>query len=166
MIFYKKNKGFTLLELLVVVGIIGLLTALVLVSTTATRNKGADAGIKSNIHTIQNQSAIVFSSNNSFGTPYIGGGTGDRCPSSIVAAGTSMFSDPVIFQALTKAVSSAGAPPLVDEYWCFNNATVWAVSISLKTNPAYSWCADSSGKARQVNATPELSINSSTHLCN
>ena len=42
-ILYKKNKGFTILELLVVVAIIGLLSAVVMASLNSSRSKGRDA---------------------------------------------------------------------------------------------------------------------------
>ncbi len=42
-IFYKNNKGFTILELLVVIAIIGILSAVVLAALNSSRSKGRDA---------------------------------------------------------------------------------------------------------------------------
>lgn len=163
----KKNKGFTLLELLVVLVIIGLLAAIVMSALSSARKRGGDAGIKSNLHTVRNQAAIFFANNNTFGATYDGGGAGgDNCPAVEFPSGQSMFQvDKVIISAINKALNDAGGV-LTAETWCYNNATTWAVAVNLKSNPAYSWCVDSSGKSKQVNAIPQLAVNSTTHLCN
>ena len=161
----SRNRGFTLLELLIVLVIVGVLTTIVLVATSSARKKGGDAGVKSNLHTIRNQAAIFFTNNNNFGATYDGnsggGGPGDECPSYNNITGESMFRvDKIIVNAITKATDDGSG-----SNWCYNSS-VWAVAVSLKSNPAYSWCVDSSGKAKQVNSVPGAAINATTHLCN
>ena len=59
-ILYKKNKGFTILELLVVVAIIGLLSAVVMASLNSSRSKGRDARRIEDIRQIINATELYF----------------------------------------------------------------------------------------------------------
>ncbi|HLP86367.1 MAG TPA: prepilin-type N-terminal cleavage/methylation domain-containing protein [Candidatus Paceibacterota bacterium] len=61
-IFHRKNnKGFTLMELLVVVAIIGILSSIVLASLNAARSKSRDAIRRSNLRQLANASEMRFS---------------------------------------------------------------------------------------------------------
>ncbi len=62
----QKSKGFTIIELLVVVAIIAVLTGIVLVNVTAYINKGKDAAIKGNLSTILTNSAVFYDTNSSY----------------------------------------------------------------------------------------------------
>jgi prepilin-type N-terminal cleavage/methylation domain-containing protein len=46
---YKKQKGFTLIEMLVVIAIIGILSTVLLVSITPSRNKAKESRVMSNV---------------------------------------------------------------------------------------------------------------------
>ena len=56
----NKQKGFTLIELIVVIAIIAILAAIVLVNVTAYINKSKDASIKANIDTIITEAAVFM----------------------------------------------------------------------------------------------------------
>ncbi|MBM3206172.1 MAG: prepilin-type N-terminal cleavage/methylation domain-containing protein [Candidatus Staskawiczbacteria bacterium] len=64
--FNKKQKGFTIIELLVVVAIIAVLAAIVLVNVTQYINKGKDAAIKGNMATILTNMAVWYDQNGSY----------------------------------------------------------------------------------------------------
>ena len=64
----QKSKGFTIIELLVVVAIIAVLTGIVLVNVTSYINKGKDAAIKGNMATILTNAAIVYDTTGSYAT--------------------------------------------------------------------------------------------------
>lgn len=51
--FAKKNRGFSLIELMVVIGIIGVLSTIVMVSLSSAREKGRDARRIADIRNIQ-----------------------------------------------------------------------------------------------------------------
>ena len=63
-----KNRGFTILELLVVVAIIGLLTALVLISTTTARTKSRDARRLQDLREIETALNLYYQANGQFPT--------------------------------------------------------------------------------------------------
>lgn len=60
----KSKKGFTLLELLIVITIIGIIAAVVMASMSQSKAKGADAGVKNNIVNARSQAEVYFTSNN------------------------------------------------------------------------------------------------------
>ena len=77
----KKEKGFTIIELLVVVAIIAVLAAIVLVNVTQYINKGKDAAIKGNMATILTNMAVWYDGNGKYN-----GFTGDNVYSIPAAA--------------------------------------------------------------------------------
>ncbi len=62
---YRIGKsGFTLLELLVVVAIIGVLAAISMAYLNESRNKGGDAAVKSNLVNARSQAEVYFHNQN------------------------------------------------------------------------------------------------------
>ena len=132
----ETSSGFTLLELLVVIAIIGVLAAVVLASLGTSRNKGTDAGIVSNLHSIQVQAEFYYLKNsNTYGS------TIDT------SCNTNVFSDPVIGKAITNIQSINRGVSLV----CNNTSAAYAVSSILingsPTGQMY-WCVDSASNAK------------------
>lgn len=62
----QKQKGFTIIELIVVVAIIAVLAGIVLVNVTTYINKGKNAAIKGNLSTIMTNAADYFYRNSSY----------------------------------------------------------------------------------------------------
>jgi prepilin-type N-terminal cleavage/methylation domain-containing protein len=158
----KFKKGFTLLELLVVVAIIAIITSIILVSLSDSRNKGADAAVKSNLDTIRGQSELFYANNDNTFLPPGGSTFGIASCPPYNPLGTSMFSnDKTISGAIVEAVrrGSNGSS-------CYNSGLYWVVAVGLKSNGSHSWCVDSGGNSKQVNLAPAQAINNATFSCN
>ena len=56
----RMNKGFTLIELLVVIAIIGVLSSITLTQLNASRNKAADASVKSNLQNMRSVAENLY----------------------------------------------------------------------------------------------------------
>jgi len=149
----KLGKGFTLIELLVVVAIIGILASVVLVSLSAAKNKGADAAVKANLHTVINQAELFASDHGDKYWPTGGALVNGACPITYVESGTNMFeSNKQMFDALKEAIKQGSGD------YCFNSSSAWAVAVGLKADTSHSWCVDNSGVAKEVAHTPSTAI--------
>lgn len=134
-------RGFTLMELIVVIAIIGMLSSITLTSVSAARDKGNDAAVKGNLRTIRNQAALWVINNGSYGSAY----SVAPCPSS----GTTMFyADSVVRAAIAGAVS-ASSGTLAANSRCATDGANYAVSVKMKTS-ANHWCVDSAGASKEI----------------
>lgn len=155
------KKGFTLLELLVVVAIIAIIISVTLVALNDSKNKGADAAVKSNLNTIRGESELFYSNNDNKFLPVGGSNITGNCPT-YNPSGTDMLSkDKTIADALTEAVKRGA-----NGSSCYNSSLNWAVAVGLKSNAALSWCVDSGGNSKQVASAPTSAINGTTFTCN
>jgi prepilin-type N-terminal cleavage/methylation domain-containing protein len=159
---YMKNKnksGFTLVELLVVVAVIGLLAAVVAVSTTAAKSKGADAAAKRDLASIRIQANLYYTNNsNAYGAI-----------TALCSAG--MYSaDTIMANAITHATTNSTAIA------CNTGPTdqIFAVAVTLKTGTGY-YCVDSANAGKfistatassgLVGAGATFALNTTTGLC-
>ncbi len=154
-----RKKGFTLLELLVVVAIIGILTSIVIVSLTASKAKGIDGGIQSELVHARNQIELYYAANGNYGTAYFtfppvtNYGRCGRLVNSFLdtsnANGAIAASAAKTASILDNAGKLSNGTDLTNTN-CVSTASTWAISVPLKTDSSYSWCVDSTGASRKV----------------
>ena len=148
-----KQRGFTIIEILIVIAIIGILSSVVLVALNTARSKGADATIKAQLSQIRNQAGIVYDSAgcyNEAGTP------GSACDVEFpvddcsTLAGT-LFANTNVSAQITAAGNASDGTGIARAS-CVEDATDqnWAVSVPLKTAITDSWCVDSTGTSKKV----------------
>lgn len=62
----ENQKGFTIIELLIVIAILGVLAAIVLINVTGYINKGKDAAAKGDLGTLLTNAITFYNGNSSF----------------------------------------------------------------------------------------------------
>lgn len=124
---YGHRKGFTLIELLVVIAIIGVLSSITLTQLNASRSKGADASVKSNLQNMRPVAENLYDA--ATGT----NGFNQVCANSAISA----------MQAAAVAAGGNGGT-------CANAIGYWVAWAGLKTNTANAWCVDSVGNSKQI----------------
>jgi Tfp pilus assembly protein PilE len=115
----NKNKGFTIIELIVVIAIIAVLAAIVLVNVTQYIAKGKDASIKGNMASIATIAAAYYDNNTS---SYTGLGSDAAYAAGIVAIDDANGSGTVTDEIISGA-------------YC----------VESTLNAGGSWCVDSTG---------------------
>ena len=117
-----NSKGFTIIELLVVVAIIAVLAAIVLVNVTGYINQGKNAAIKGNLATMLTNGAVYYDQNGNYT---------NFCASAMVSGPEA-------------AITAAGGTPA---HVCA--ATAWCGCSTMKTTTAEpagsTFCVDSTG---------------------
>ena len=128
----NKQKGFTIIELIVVIAIIAVLAAIVMVNVTQYIGKSKDAAIKANLDTIRTNAA-VYMSDQEKGNGDFGGflATAEyTIPAAAVATQTG---------TITKNCNDT-AGTCVD-----NTATKFCVSSTLASSATTIYCIDGDG---------------------
>jgi prepilin-type N-terminal cleavage/methylation domain-containing protein len=127
----NKIKGFTIIELIVVVAIIAVLAAIVLVNVTAYINKGKDSAIQGNLSTMMTNAAVIFDNNGNY---------------LLACAGVNVA-------PITAAKTAFGnvAGDTADCNFTPTTGVAWAACSQLKVSDAY-FCVDSTGAKKTITA--------------
>ena len=140
---FKSSKGFTIIELLVVVAIIAVLAAIVLVNVTGYINQGKNAAVKGNLATVLTNAAVW----------YDGVGLGSYTG----------FCASTNFTTPSAAISAAGETAICDELAA---GTRWCACSSLKTTGTEgadaTFCVDSTGYKKVSDTTVGCAARCST----
>jgi prepilin-type N-terminal cleavage/methylation domain-containing protein len=130
----NKSKGFTIIELIVVIAIIAVLAAIVLVNVTQYINKSKNAAVVANMATLLTNAAVYFDNTPAaFGSGF----TGDA----VTGCGTG---SPI--QLAVGKANGAAAPAIVcvgdpaSQAWCGSAVTLAAGGAGAST-----FCVDSTG---------------------
>ena len=128
----SKKRGFTLMELLVVVAIIGILAAIVLVSLNSARNKGKNAAIKAQMAQLRSAGEMHSEENGDF----------------------ALWCDDAEEARISQGASDAGGT----SYDCDDSADAWAAEITLVGTGAGNWCVDSTGASKAADKAVDATV--------
>lgn len=132
------TRGFTLIEILVVVAIIGILTSVVMGSLNTARDRAEDASVRANMSAMRSQAELYHEVN---GSSFEG-----VCDNTAGVGGVK-----TIYMGVSEAVFATGGssvgtgPTTVYAGTCNDDVSSWAAEASLKTGGFY--CIDNTGKA-------------------
>lgn len=131
-----SSRGFTLVELLVVLAIIGILTSVVLVSLSTVNSRGKDAAVQADLATVRTQAQFYYNSNSDYSPATATG--------SCAVAGTMFVTDATMKKAIAAAdfANGGGATPNV---FCNVSADGSAYAVSATLVSGGYFCVDSTG---------------------
>lgn len=143
------HRGFSLIELLVVITIIGILSTVVVVSINDARNKSIDSAVKENMNTMRTQAELYHSNRGTYGTAVATQGVTDG--SAYNASGANyLIADRPANEAFDEAIDQGG-----QSYYAIGpNGQTWAVAVRLRVPVTTSyWCVDWQATSKIVTST-------------
>ena len=147
----QKQKGFTIIELIVVIAIIAVLAAIVLVNVTSYINKGKDAAVKGNLSSIMTNAAVYADSNANF-TGFCAT-SGATVPLTAADSAWGTGGTAANCQANT---AIDGTVPIGGQ---------WCACKQLKADTTKVFCVDSSGKKAETVSTCGATCVAATGKC-
>jgi|GEM_PF-1324326 len=126
----RDQKGFTLLELIIVIGLIAVAAAIAMVALNDARDKGRDTGVKANLSQIRQHAESVHLEDGHYNR--VCGVNGDQQETTITQLVTAAeIESPGEVGSATCGATAAG------------DSSGWAISVALATE-GY-WCVDAAG---------------------
>jgi len=137
----QKQKGFTIIELIVVIAIIAVLATIVMINVTSYIAKSKDAAIKGNMSSIASTAAGFYDTNKNY---------------------TNLVGNTTVAAALTQLTSLANGTAEV-----LNTASAWCACANLQANSANAYCADANGFRGEIagNCATTTICNATNAVC-
>lgn len=143
-----KLRGFTLVELLVVVSIIGILTTVVVVSLTTANTRAKDGAVQADLAGIRASAQLYYNDNSGYGAVAVN--STDDCTTG--TTGT-LFADAKVMKQVA-AANLANGGGTTDDVFCNVSAggAEYAVFARLPSiaSPTTYFCVDSNGVAKRT----------------
>ena len=132
--FLKKySPGFTLIEILITITIIGILASVIFTSLNTARDKGTDASVKSNLHNLKAEAGIYLDDNRT----YLNICANDQ--KFLEAMGGAQI-------AVSGVVTLGG----LGDGECVDGSNEWAAWVNLKFDVTSAWCVDWTGISKII----------------
>lgn len=155
----SSRSGFTLVEILVVVGIIGVLSAVVFASFGGARDQSRDNAIKAEMDMLRLEARLYYERFRQYADGQESASSYTAC-SGGSGMGNSLFGngaqDQMVIDMVTAVYDvsqSAGA-----DVYCAATEYSWAFAAPLHNASGSNtgWCVDSSGASKAISGTPTL----------
>jgi general secretion pathway protein G len=130
-----SKKGFTLVELMVVIAIVGLLASIVLVNVRGTKDKARDANIKSYMYQLRNAAEMIYTQTENY--------------NAVCDESDNTLSNSGEFGILERAIKKDNGNV---DLTCFEDAggKSFAVSSPLVASTGKHWCVESAGLSIEI----------------
>lgn len=138
----QRSGGFSLIELLISITIIGVLATIILSSVSSSRARAYDSKIKQQLSSFRTAAEIYFSNQ----TPNNYGGDIPVCSSGIFNDVNPANGSPGLY------IDPASLPSFVQRF-CNSSDSAYAVKVTLFSGNDY-WCVDSKGTSKLYSGTP------------
>ena len=132
------KKGFTLVELIVVIAIIGILASITLVSLTSSQDTAADAKVKTELGQLRSTALLSFTNNSNVYT--------NVCQETAVET---ILGDTFAETGSGNVIGEGVVPALVNDSYCYDTASSWIIAKELSSGNIW-WCIDSTGHSGTV----------------
>lgn len=120
------RKGFTLVEILIVVVILGILAAIVVPQFTNATQDAQAGNIKAQLDTLNNQIELYHARNNEYPTDLVAGGAGDVPWTKMIAGGYIKAAPKNPFNGSSDVATSSSTAG----GWCWVNNTLYATNYN------------------------------------
>lgn len=132
----KNHKGFTLIELMVVIAIIVILSGIILTFLISARNKSRDSAVQQELSHLRTQANLYLADNGSYGP--------DLPINTSCQPASGLFSDPKV-RPLLEHIDVLGS---ANTCWSFGQT--FLVMVTLRAIPDKAWCVDSQNHSQMV----------------
>jgi len=143
-----KNKGFTLIELIVVIAIIAVLSGVILFSITQYINRGKDSNISGNLAILIPAGEVFYGGN---GNSY-NDGSADFCEPE----------DNSVLKNIIAQMPKNPSEDCLDGICCNSTGQAWVACAREFTDPDKAFCVDSRGMKKEIDngqCAKDISVN-------